>query len=214
MNQDYIVFENKINPHCPLEASGEFLEVMKTRRSVREFSPETVDRQLILNAIETAGSAPSGANSQPWFFALIESQEIKDQVRFAAEKVENQFYHVCAPEKWLSDLKPLGTNEKKGYLSEAPFLIAVFKKQARHDEMSYYPGESTGIATGLLLTSLHLSGLATLTHTPRPMNFINNILGLDDSHRPYMLIITGYPKKNTLIPNIQKKQLSEICAVY
>lgn len=214
MQNEFIPYKHNLTPMSPLETSREFLSEMKRRRSVREFSSRAIDREILLNAIETAGTAPSGANSQPWHFALIETQEIKDQIREAAEKVENQFYHGAAPEKWLNDLKPLGTNESKPYLSEAPALIAVFSKQARLDSMSYYPLESTGIAVGLLLTSLHQAGLSTLTHTPRPMYFINRVLGLDDTHRPFMLVVVGHARTNTLIPDIKKKKLNDICSIY
>lgn len=214
MEADFIKYSPTLMPNDPVEASRDFMKLMKERRSVREFSSKKVDREILLNAIETAGSAPSGANCQPWFFALVESQEMKDQIREAAEEVENKFYHVSAPKQMLQDIKPMGTNENKAYLSEAPALIVVFARHSDAEFKSYYPIESTGIAVGLLLTSLHHSGLATLTHTPKPMDFMNKILKLDKNYKPFMLIVAGYSKINAVVPNIQKLPLNEISSVY
>jgi len=208
------MLENFVPYHPPMRVNHDFLSFMKSRRSVREFSSRPVPREILLSCIEAAGTAPSGANSQPWFFALIESQDMKDRIRMAAEKVENQFYHVCAPEKWLEDLKPLGTNEKKPYLSEAGALIAVFSRRRFLDQMSYYPIESTGIATGILITALHHAGLSTLTHTPSPMGFLNDVLDLDQSYRPYMIIVAGYAKSDARVPVLTKKPREEIIRCY
>lgn len=198
----------------PLVRGKDFLHFMQTRRSVREFSSRSVPREILLNCIEAAGTAPSGANSQPWFFALIESQEMKDRIRIEAEKIENHFYHVNAPEKFLEDLKPLGTNDKKPYLSEAHALIVVFSRKKHMDQMSYYPIESTGLATGMLLTALHHVGLSTLTHTPSPMGFLNEILDLDQSFRPFMIVVAGYAKDGATVPDLSKKTREEISRVY
>ena len=201
----------------PVSSSYAFRQEMGARRSVREFAETAVPRQVFFNAIATAGTAPSGANCQPWFFALIESADIKSRIRAEAERVERAFYEEKAPKDWLADLKPLGTGPGKAYLTEAPALIAIFTRQrggGEEDVKSYYPVESTGIAVGMLITALHRAGLATLTHTPRPMHFLTEVLGLDRSHKPFMLVVTGYPKPGTKVPNIKRKELAEICSVY
>lgn len=191
-----------------------FLEFMRKRRTVREFSRRPVDRAVLLRCIEAAGTAPSGANSQPWFFALIESSELKARIRSAAEKIEEHFYHAAAPERFLADLRPLGTNESKPYLTEAPALILVFSKRKTLDQASYYPIESTGIATGILITALHHAGLVAVTHTPNPMSFLNEVLGLDSSFRPHLIVATGHAHDNARVPDLGRKSLGEICRVY
>ncbi len=203
----------------PIAVSDEFCEKMAKRRSIRYFSSQPVDRKILLNAIKTAGSAPSGANRQPWHFALITTQSIKDQIRYAAEQVEHEFYGQRATEEWINDLKPFGTNSKKSYLSEAPALIAVFSRNLCENEKgslqrTYYPVESTGIATGFLLTALHNAGLATLTHTPKPMFFLNEILKLEKTYRPFMIIVVGQPKQPIEVPNIARKSLHQIMNEY
>ncbi len=203
----------------PIAVSNELREKMSKRRSIRQFSSRAIDREIILNAIQTAGSAPSGANRQPWHFALITNQSVKEKIRHAAEQVENEFYNHKASEEWLNDLKPLGTNSVKPYLSEAPALIAVFSRSFCESEdgslqRSYYPIESTGIATGFLLTALHCAGLATLTHTPKPMFFLNHLLGLNKTFRPFMIVVTGYPKEPTKVPNISRKALHQIMSEF
>ena len=191
-----------------IKNSDEFLQWICSRRSVRKFSSESIPKSLIENAILSASSAPSGANSQPWFFAIIESQGIKDQIRLAAEAVEWDFYNRKAPETWLKDLAPLGTNHSKPYLTEAPYTIAIFSRhfpnaQTSEDApKSYYPIESTGIAVGFLLAALHKAGLGTLTHTPRPMGFLNRILGLDSTYKPYLMVITGKKHTETKFPHL------------
>ncbi len=213
-NEDYI----EIPPYS-IERDGQktselFYEKMAKRRSIRSFSPEPIDKSILLNAIKTAGTAPSGANRQPWHFALITSLEKKIKIRQAAERVEEEFYSYKATEEWLSDLKPFGTNAIKTYLSEAPALIAVFSRTMCHDEgslrRSYYPIESTGIAVGLLLAALHNAGLATLTHTPKPMFFLNELLNFDKSYRPYIIVVVGKPKIPVRVPNIHRKKIAEI----
>jgi iodotyrosine deiodinase len=204
---------------CPvgktdLEASQEFYDCMKTRRSIRQFSSRPVEQELLLNAIKTAATAPSGANGQPWFFALITSQDLKIKIREEAERVETMFYRRSATQKFLVDLAPLGTDEHKPYLSEAAALILVFTRKENTNEKTYYPVESTGIAVGLLLSSLHLSGLSTLVHTPRPMSFSNELLGLDSSLRPYMLIVAGHASEGVVVPKIEKKEMNEILKIY
>lgn len=198
--------------------SDEFYQKMATRRSIRHFSKTPVDKEILINAIKTAGSAPSGANRQPWYFALITSQDKKEKIRQAAENVEKDFYSKKAPQTWLNDLKFLGTNSSKPYLTEAPALIAVFSR-TNHEYLglpvrTYYPNESTGIATGFLLTALHSAGIATLTHTPKPMFFLNEVLNLEKTFRPYMIIVAGYPKEPVELPRIERKQLHEIMQEY
>jgi nitroreductase len=202
--------ENKM-----LEESANFLEVIKRRRSVRDFSEEEVEPEIINNAIAAAGSAPSGANLQPWHFVVVSSGEIKRKIRMAAEKEEGEFYNTRAPESWLEDLRPLGTDEFKPFLEKAPFLIVVFEKKYERDDEGkrkkfYYVKESVGIACGILITALHISGLATLTHTPSPMNFLNKILNRPSNEKPYLILVTGYPAKNCMVPDIEKKELKEI----
>lgn len=205
---------------CPTDAvkvSEEFYETMKRRRSVRNFSARPIRREILLNAIRTAGTAPNGANSQPWLFALIEAQELKDRIRTEAELVEQSFYSQRAPRDWLNDLTKLGTSAQKPYLSIAPALIAVFSRHNRgdeSDERSYYPIESTGIAVGMLLTALHQTGLASLTHTPKPAHFLNEVLGIERNFRPFMLIAVGYAETPVLVPRIERKPLTEICRIY
>jgi iodotyrosine deiodinase len=203
----------------PVAVSGEFFEKMAKRRSIRHFSIQPVDRRILLNAIQTAGSAPSGANRQPWHFALVTTQSIKEQIRQAAEQVEQEFYGQKATKEWINDLKPFGTNSIKSYLSDAPALIAVFSRNLCENEegsllRTYYPVESTGIATGFLLTALHNAGLATLTHTPKPMFFLNEILKLDKTYRPFMIVVTGHPKQPIKVPDITRKSLRQIMNEY
>lgn len=195
--------------------SSEFLRVMQSRRSVRDFSTRDVDASIIRNAIQTAGSAPSGANKQPWHFVAISNSAVKKQIRLAAEQEEREFYQRRAPQEWLDDLQPFGTDANKPLLEDAPYLIAVFLKKFSIDEQdkqkkNYYTSESVGIATGFLLTALHQSGLATLTHTPSPMKFLHTLLNRPSYEKAYMLIVTGYPKKDAKVPNITKHSLDEI----
>jgi iodotyrosine deiodinase len=195
--------------------SEKFFKRMSSRRTIRHFSSQPIDKKIIYNAIKTAGSAPSGANRQPWHFALITSQVIKEKIRSAAERVEHEFYENRATEEWINDLKKLATNSQKPYLTEAPALIAIFSRSFCETEdgilkRSYYPTESTGIAAGFLLTALHNAGLATLTHTPRPMFFLNEVLGLNKTYKPFMIIVTGYPKQPVFVPNLTRKSLPQI----
>ncbi|CCN47388.1 putative Nitroreductase [Vibrio nigripulchritudo MADA3029] len=193
-------------------------ELVKRRHSIRQFSDRPVPKSIIENCILAAGSAPSGANHQPWHFVAINSQETKAKIRLAAEELEQSFYEGRAGQEWLDALKPLGTNANKPYLEKAPWLIAVFsQKRGGMDnddsQTNYYVHESVGIATGFLLQALHNAGLGTLTHTPKPMSFLSSICGRDNSNdRPYMLIVVGYPEDGATIPKhaTYKKALSEI----
>lgn len=202
-----------------LNTSHEFSARMSMRRSVRQFSNRKVDREIIENAIRAAGSAPSGANKQPWHFAVVEQLETKQLIRKAAEAEEHEFYNGRAPQSWLDDLLVLETNEQKPFLEIAPYLIAVFLQRNSIDEKgvkhkNYYMPESVGIATGMLITALHLSGLATLTHTPSPMKFLNEILERPNNEKPFVLIVTGYPDEGACVPDISRKTLSEISSFF
>lgn len=198
-----------------IAASRTFYLEMKRRRSVREFSPRPVPDEVIANAILAAGTAPSGANQQPWHFVVVSNPEKKREIREAAEIEERAFYQGRAPDEWLKALQPLGTDENKPFLEIAPCLIVVFLKKTTADEngiehKNYYPTESVGIATGILITALHLSGLAALTHTPSPMKFLNKILARPDSERPFLILVTGYPSSAAFVPTISKYQLNQI----
>lgn len=202
-----------------LEKSQQFLELMMSRRTIRHFSSRPVDKTIIKNAIRAAGYAPSGANKQPWFFPTIYSPEIKRAIRIAAEKEERAFYSYRASEVWLNDLKHLGTDANKEYLEKAPCIIGVFAKTKETElentsSRTYFPLESTCIATGILITALHNAGLATLTHTPRPMGFINKILELDKTYKPLVLLVTGYPETPIKVPSITKKSFDQISKSY
>ena len=196
--------------------SRDFFELMKGRRTIREFSDRPVPREVIENAILTAGRAPSGANKQPWHFAVISDADVKTRLRAAAEEEEREFYGGKASDTWLKDLEPFGTDDHKPFLEIAPWLIAVFREAYGVDEetgertQNYYVHESAGIASGFLLAALHNAGLATLTHTPSPMGFLNEVCGRPKNERPIMLIVTGYPAEGVKVPDIDKKSLEEI----
>ncbi|MCA0899767.1 nitroreductase family protein [Microbulbifer agarilyticus] len=192
-----------------------FYEQMKQRRSVRDFSSAPVPRAVIEDAVRTAGSAPSGANMQPWHFCVVESETVKKEIRIAAEAEEREFYERRASEEWLDALAPLGTDAHKPFLETAPYLIVIFLKKFSQGEAgeqlkNYYTSESVGIATGMLLAALHNAGVATLTHTPSPMKFLNQILGRPSDERPYMIVVAGLPEEGAEVPAIQKKPLEEI----
>ncbi len=197
-----------------LRASS-FLEQMRLRRSVRQFSDRPVPLEVIRSCLATAGSAPSGANFQPWHFVVVSDAFVKQQIREAAEAEEHEFYHHRAPKVWLEALAPLGTNERKPYLETAPYLIAVFSQsygvQADGRKVKhYYPRESVGIATGFLIAALHLAGLVCLTHTPSPMGFLNRILNRPGHETPFLLLVVGFPAEDAAVPKITKKPLEEI----
>ena len=193
---------------------ADFYEEIDRRRTVREFSDRPVPRDIIETALRAAGTAPSGANLQPWHFVVVSGAKTKKNIREAAEVEEREFYeHRAAPE-WLAALEPLGTDSDKPFLETAPYLIAVFLqkfgelpdgRKVKH----YYPVESTGIATGILITALHEAGLATLTHTPSPMKFLNEILGRPKSERPFLLLVVGYPAADAAVPDIERKLLED-----
>ena len=191
-----------------------FYEDVNRRRTVRDFSDRPVPRDLIEEALRAAGTAPSGANLQPWHFVVVSGAEAKRRIRVAAEAEEREFYAHRAPEEWLKALEPLGTDSDKPFLETAPYLIAVFlQKFGRLPDgrkvKHYYPVESTGIATGILITALHRAGLVCLTHTPSPMAFLNEILNRPKSERPFLLLVTGYPADDATVPDIRRKELRE-----
>ena len=192
-----------------------FYQQMRRRRSVRDFSSAPVPRAVIEDALRTAGSAPSGANMQPWHFSVVESAAVKREIRLAAEEEEREFYQRRASAEWLDALAPLGTDAHKPFLETAPYLIVVFLKKFSEgaegeQRKNYYTAESVGIATGMLLAALHNAGVATLTHTPSPMKFLNSILKRPTSERPYMIVVAGLPAENAEVPAISKKPLDEI----
>ncbi|WP_346838649.1 nitroreductase family protein [Microbulbifer sp. SAOS-129_SWC] len=192
-----------------------FRERMGLRRTVRDFASASLPRQVIEDAIRTAGSAPSGANMQPWHFCVVESAEIKRQIRIAAEEEEREFYQRRASAEWLEALAPLGTDADKPFLETAPYLIVIFLKKFSSSESgeklkNYYTAESVGIATGLLIAALHNAGVATLTHTPSPMKFLNEILGRPVTEKPYMILVAGLPAQGAQVPAIKRKPLEEI----
>ncbi|NIA71608.1 nitroreductase family protein [Pelagibius litoralis] len=199
------------------ERAAEFLEEMKTRHSIRDFAPTPVPRSVIEDCILAAGRAPSGANRQPWHFVAVGDPAMKKQIREAAEAEEKTFYDGKAGDDWLSALAPLGTDDEKPFLETAPWLIVIFAERygvsaERKIVKNYYINESVGIATGMLITALHCAGLATLTHTPNPMRFLNDICGRPENEKPYMILVTGHAAKDATVPKHAKikKPLEEI----
>lgn len=200
-----------------LRRAREFHAAIRTRRTVRDFSPRPVPREIIADCLRAAGTAPNGANLQPWHFAVIGSPELKRRIRAAAEAEERAFYAGRAPDEWLQVLAPLGTGPDKPFLETAPWLIAVFACHSLTTadgtkRQTYYPKESTGIACGFLLAALHHAGLATLTHTPSPMAFLNELCGRPPTDKPFLLLVTGYPADDAQVPALalRKKPLEEI----
>jgi nitroreductase len=197
------------------ERAKTFREEMQRRRTIRTFSNRPVPREIIEECLRAAGTAPNGANMQPWHFVVVSDPTVKKQIREAAETEEREFYKRRAPEEWLEALAPLGTDWQKPFLEEAPYLIVVFgiTNTILPDgtkRKNYYVTESVGIATGMLITALHHSGLASLTHTPSPMAFLNKILKRPANERPFLVLVVGYPAEGTTVPNISKKSLDEI----
>ena len=202
-----------------IAASESYYLKMKRRRSVRDFSPRQIPMAVVENAIRAAGTAPSGANQQPWHFAVVTDPKVKKEIRTAAEIEEQAFYQERASEEWLEALQPLGTDANKPFLETAPCLIVIFLKKTTTDEdgvahKNYYTSESVGIATGMLISALHLSGLPTLTHTPSPMQFLNQILDRPKSERPYLVLVVGYPSEGAQVPRINKYSLEEIATYF
>ncbi len=197
----------------------EYYEKIKQRRTVRDFSVRNVPVDIIENCLRTADTAPNGANQHPWHFVVISDPEKKRQIRVAAEKEEHEFYTSRASSEWLEALAPLGTDENKPFLETAPYLIAIFAKVYGINEQGkrlkhYYVNESVGIATGLLISAIHNSGLASLAHTPSPMGFLNKILWRPEQERPFLLLVVGYPADNAKVPDIGRKTLDEISTYF
>jgi nitroreductase len=205
-------------PEEMLARASDFADEMQRRRTVRDFSDRPVPRALIEGCLRAAGSAPSGANQQPWHFVAISDPELKQRIRAAAEVEEREFYAHRAPPEWLEVLRPLGTDEDKPFLETAPWLIAVFIRRFERladgtKRKHYYTDESVGLATGLLLAAIHHAGLVSLTHTPSPMKFLNKILGRPpDLERPFLLLVVGYPAAGAMVPDIRRKPLREIAS--
>ena len=200
-----------------LQRARKYRKQMSRRRSVRDFSPEPVPRAIIEQCLLAAGSAPSGANRQPWHFCVVAEAATKHRIRLGAEEEERDFYQRRAPAEWLEALAPLGTDARKPFLETAPYLIVVFAEKygvgpGGSRRKNYYVPESVGIATGMLLSALHHAGLATLTHTPSPMKFLNRILGRPAREKPTMILVTGYPAPGARVPFIQRKSLEEIAS--
>lgn len=197
----------------------DFANDIKRRRTVRDFSDRPVPRDIIEDAIRAAGTAPSGANLQPWHFAVVSDPTIKRQIRKAAEEEERSFYQERAPQEWLDALAHLGTDEHKPFLETAPYLIAIFAQSYQLEDdgsktKHYYVQESVGLATGFLIAALHRAGLATLTHTPSPMGFLRDILQRPKHERPFLLLVVGYPTDDAQVPDITKKSLDEIATFF
>ena len=198
-----------------LARAAAFYDEVRRRRTVRHFSNRDVPRKIVEHCLLAAGAAPNGANLQPWHFVVVRDAQVKREIREAAEKEEAAFYKWRAPQEWLRALEVLGTDEQKPFLEDAPYLIVIFAQsyglgpngeRVRH----YYVQESVGIATGILITALHHAGLATLTHTPSPMGFLNEILGRPANERPYLILVLGHPAQGVKVPAIMKKTLEEI----
>jgi iodotyrosine deiodinase len=209
----------RLEPSVMEVRAGEFAAEMARRRTVRDFSSEPVERSIIEACVRCAGSAPSGANQQPWHFAIVGDAALKRQIREEAEEEEREFYSNRAPKEWLDALAPLGTRPEKPFLEKAPWLIAIFAAQQaeRGDgghQRIYYPKESVGIASGFLIAALHHAGLATLTHTPSPMRFLNAILGRPAHEKPFLLLVVGYPADGARVPAITRKSFAEIATFH
>ena len=197
-----------------LKRANEFYELCNRRRTVREFSPRPVPRNLLETLIRTAGTSPSGANKQPWRFIIVTDKELKRKIRVAAEKEEKESYEHRMSQEWLDDLAALGTDWHKPFIEIAPALIVVFSIEYEQDggriRKNYYVKESVGLAVGFLLVAIHNAGLVSLTHTPSPMHFLQEILNRPPNERPFVLIPVGYPPENVTVPNISRKSLEQI----
>jgi iodotyrosine deiodinase len=206
---------NEYTPEEMFDRSRSFLEDIKRRRTVRDFSDKRIPKEIIENCIAVANSAPSGANKQPWHFVVVNNPLIKKKIRVAAEEEEREFYSSRAPQEWLDALAPFGTDSNKPFLETAPYLIVIFSKSL--DVLpdgtklkTYYAVESTGIAAGFLIAAIHNIGLVCLTHTPSPMKFLNDICGRPQNEKPFLVLVVGYPAENAKVPDIVKKGLKEV----
>lgn len=220
-NSDFIPYTEyrEYPPEEMKERAKNYYRKLKRRRTIRDFSDREVPREVIDNCIRAAGTAPNGANMQPWHFAVVSDQDIKHRIRVEAEKEEKEFYEHRATEEWLEALEPLDTGPEKPFLEEAPYLIVIFEERYGYNNKgnkvrNYYVKESVGIATGMLITALHHAGLSSLTHTPSPMGFLNDILERPDNERPFLILVTGYPAEDVRVPDITKKPLDGIASYY
>ncbi len=196
----------------------ELLSIMETRRSVRSFDPRPIPREVVEACIAVAGSAPSGANMQPWSFVLITDNNVKSKIRKRAERIEREFYSRRISDEWKERLEPLGTNERKEFIEQAPYLICIFVQKYGFDKKGdrvahYYARESVGIATGFLIAALHQLGISSLPYTPAPMTFLSELLGRPENERPFLILAVGYPDENCTTPSIEKKKLHEFLSV-
>ena len=214
MEQEPLVFA-ELDSEDMVRRAQEFYQSMRGRRTVRHFRPDPIPREVLESCLLAAGSAPSGANKQPWHFAVVQSPELKSRIREAAEEEERAFYGGRAPQEWLDALEPFGTDAHKPFLEVAPALIAIFAQNVElldneQKRKNYYVQESLGIATGILISALHRSGLCCLTHTPSPMGFLREILERPQNERPFLLLVVGYPAPDAQVPSIGKKALDQI----
>lgn len=219
MGYPFIAYEHEtFTEEQMISRSIDFYDFMKKRRTVRDFSSRPVPVEVMEQLISTASTAPSGAHKQPWTFCLVGQQEIKKQIRMAAEKEEFESYQHRMTDEWLHDLAPLGTGWQKPFLETAPWLIVVFKRVYEEAEgkkkNNYYVTESVGLATGFLLVAIHYAGLVTLTHTPSPMNFLSSVLHRPANERPFLLLPVGYPADDCLVPDLKRKALPEVMVRY
>jgi len=216
----FLPYNHKSHPIEEMQRrSQEFLKNIQRRRTIRDFSDDSVPKEIIVDCLKSAATAPSGANRQPWHFSVVSDKETKRKIREAAEEEEKKLYSGRAPDEWLEALEPLGTDENKPFLEIAPYLIVVFSEAYGLDDKgdkikNYYVSESVGIATGMLITALHTAGLVTLTHTPSPMNFLRKILGRGENERAFLILVTGFPSENATVPNIKKKDLEEYTSFF
>lgn len=202
-----------------LAQAAEYYEQIKLRRSIRDFKPDPVPREVIEQCILAAGTAPNGANLQPWHFCVVSDPAIKSEIRKGAEEEEREFYNGRAPQYWLDDLARIGTDEHKPFLETAPYLIVVFAQTRRIGkdggvQKNYYVSESVGLATGFLINALHHCGLGTLTHTPSPMKFLNKILKRPENERPFLILVTGHPTDDAQVPDIDKLPLNKVSSFF
>lgn len=215
-SEGYIPLEYcELDEESMIKESHDFYHQMSKRRTVREFAEKKIPRVVLENALMAAGTAPNGANMQPWHFVVVQDKEIKKRIRKAAEVEEKKLYEHRASEEWLDALAPLGTDINKPFLEKAPVLIGVFLKKFTIGEngeklLNYYTMESVGLATGILITALHRAGLATLTYTPSPMKFLSEILERPDYERPFLLLVCGYPSDDVMVPDVKRRTLQEI----
>ncbi|WP_111708094.1 nitroreductase family protein [Lutibacter citreus] len=202
-----------------IKRSQNYFDFNNKRRSIRHFSDKEIPMGVIENIIKTASTAPSGANKQPWTFCVVKNLELKKEIRLAAEKEERKSYSERMSDEWLDDLKHLGTDANKPFLEKAPYLIVVFKRPFEYDNegkkhQNYYVNESVGLACGFLISAIHNAGLATLTHTPSPMRFLEKILKRPDNERAFLLLPVGYAAEKTFVPDIKRKNIDEVIKVY